>query len=422
MTQLTSTNDTLNALTSVIPDAQAFVIPHLGNAPIEQRMAALKAMANLSGLRLPDTRLPEGTALLPVGEESKRKMQCELNALPFLRPALDAYAARLRAEDPKDSPASLRDVAMAEATGGLFSPKETNAAHAIGYTRDGFAHIAAFMKPSSIRNGFSENLLALPNALRAQVFNHWARIAPRGEDVVIRTFRGGTKGRIIRAVTSDSHSLQTGDDLAVTGALYNLGVDCRVRITREAGGRISEVEVIWPMMDRQLVVGDIAYGGIRITNSETKASSLRVEAFLLRVLCYNFTTAFTEDVDARELKLNHVGDLTRRLPRLVEEARQRIEPFVKMFGDAYKDGMPAGLPTRGDVLERAEKVFDISPTVLKLAGSMWDADGLKSAGDTRAGFVNALTRASQELSITEAAEVERIAGKVVAGGWAALAD
>lgn len=423
MTQLIQQTDpALNALTSVIPDAQAYAVPYLGAMPIEQRMAALKALANLNGLRLPDTRLPEGTALLPVGEESKRAMQVELSKLPDLHPALDAYEARLHAEQPVDTEVQLRVLRMNATTGGLFDPGVTNAAHASGYTKDGFSHVASFLKPLAIRNGFTENMLALPPGLRAQVFDHWAKSTTREDPAVVRTFRGGAKGRIIRAVTSTEHSLLTGDDSAIVVALRTLTPGAKARFTREPGGRFSELEVIWPMMDRQLVVGDIAYGGIRVTNSETKAGSLKVEGFLLRVLCYNFTTAFTEDMEGKTLGIRHVGDLLRKLPDAIANAQRRIEPFVRAFGDAYKDELPGAMPTRGDVLTRAQRVFELPDSTIERAQQLWDADGLKTAGDTRAGFVNALTRASQEQTITEAAITERVAGKVIAQGWGALLD
>jgi len=92
-----------------------------------------------------------------------------------------------------------------------------------------------------------------------------------------------------------------------------------------------------------------------------------------------------------------------------------------MFGDAYKDALPGSM-TRGEVLQRAQRVFELPETTISLAQQLWDADGLKTAGDTRAGFVNALTRASQEQAITEAAITERVAGKVIATGWGALLD
>jgi hypothetical protein len=409
----------LAAFVDAVPVAQRFTVPYVGNLPSEQRMAVLKALANDAGLRLPDTRLPEGTALLPIGEESRRAMKADLAKLPELQPGLYAYRARLLAENTVDSRIPTTGVRMNALTGGLHG-KDKDAKNAIGYTADGFTQVAQFIKPLSIRNGFAENMTALPPALRAQVFNHWAMSTPRDENVVMRTFAGGN-GRLIRAVTSEKHSLETGDDRSVVDSLLSLPPGAKLRATREPGGRYSEMEVIWPMLDRELRVGDLAYGGIRITNSETKGSALRVEAFVLRVLCYNFTTAFSEDFEADELSLKHVGDLTRRLPAMIRRAQERIEPLVLAFGDAYKEALPANFTSRGEALERVGKVFMLPVTTLERAAALWDADGMKSAGDTRAGLVHALTRASQEEGVTSAGNTERAAGRIIMDGWGALA-
>lgn len=413
------TQPTMNDLNiESVPVAQKFTVPYVGNLPVEQRMAVIHALANDAGLRLPDTRLPEGTALLPIGEESRRAMKADLNKLPDLHPGLYGYRARLLAESAVDSKVPTRDVRMNVITGGLFG-KDKAPDKAIGYTADGFAQVAQFIKPQAIRNGFSENMLALPPKLRSEVFNHWSVNSTRDENVVMRTFNGGN-GRLIRAVTSEKHSLETGDDRAIVDSLLALPPGAKLRATREPGGRYSEMEVIWPMLDRELRVGDLAYGGIRITNSETKGSALRVEAFVLRVLCYNFTTAFSEDFEADELSLKHVGDLTRRLPNMVRRAQERIEPLVLAFGDAYKEPLPGMFATRGEALERVGKVFMLPTTTLERAAALWDADGMKSAGDTRAGLVHALTRASQEEGISAAGNTERAAGRIIMDGWDAL--
>lgn len=410
--------DVLSNLVETVPVAQRFVIPYMGTMPVEQRMAVIKALANDAGLRLPDTRLPEGTALLPIGEESRRAMKADLAKLPDLHPGLYGYRSRLLAENAVDSKVPARDVRMNPKTGGLFG-KGKNADKALGYTPDGFAQVAQFIKPGTIRNGFAENMTALPAVLRAEVFNHWANNATKEDNVVMRTFDGG-RGRLIRAVTSEIHSLETGDDKSIVDALLQLPPGAKLRATREPGGRYSEIEVIWPMLDRELRVGDLAYGGIRITNSETKGGKLRIEAFVLRVLCYNFTTAFSDDFEAEELALKHVGDLTRKLPAMIRRAQERIEPLVLAFGDAYKDTLPGAFATRGDVLTRVGKVFMLPTTTLERAAALWDADGIKSAGDTRAGLVHALTRASQEEGISNAGNTERAAGRIIMDGWDAL--
>lgn len=404
---------------TAVPSHLKFVVPYVGNEAPEARNRILKALANDAGLRLPDTRLPEGTALLPVGDEARRALKVELDALPDLQPALDAYERALQAEDPKDTKIpKIQQVRMSSETGGLYGDPSTKAAP-IAYTQVGFSQVAAFVKPPAIRNGFAENITALPNKLRAEVFNHWAQSSTRDNAVVLRSFKGGSGSRIIRAVTGPMHSLVTGDDRSIVQALRSALPGAKVRFTREPGGETSQLELIWPMLDRQLRVGDVAHGGIRITNSETKAGSLRVEAFVLRVLCYNFTTAFSMDMDAETFR--HVGDLTPKLAPAIERTIQRIEPLVLAFGDAFKDKLPEAYPTSGEVLERVGKVFALKESTLSRAAGLWDADGAKSAGLTRAGLVNALTRASQEEGITEASRVEREAGRIILDGWSALA-
>lgn len=407
-------------VTEFVPHAQRFAVPYIGNEDPAVRMSILKALANDAGLRLPDTRLPERTALLPIGEEAQRRMQGELKDLPDLHPGLFAYQARLKAENPIDANVPIQGIRMNALTGGIYGPGLPGE-QSLGYTPTGFSHTAQFLKPTTIRSGFSENILALPPKLAADVFNHWADVSKRKEDVVLRTFDGG-KGRIIRAVTSDSHSLERGDDLAVVSALMSLPYGAKLRVTRAPGGTMSEIEVIWPMLDRQLKVGDVAYGGVRIRNSETKGGSLRIEAFLLRVLCYNFTTAFSEDDEAKTVGLRHVGDLRRRIASAIRGAGERIEPLVRAFGDAYKDDFPDVMQTRGEVLEKVGKVFELPATTLERAAQLWDADGIMGAGDTRAGLVHALTRASQEQSVTDAGETERVAGRIILDGWGALAS
>lgn len=402
-----------------VPLAQSFVVPYVGDADPAVRMLVLKALANDGGMRLPDTILPEGTKLLPVGDENRRALKAELSQLPDLHPGLRAYGARLRAENPVDSKVPAPSVRMFADNGGLYSEGK-NPASALGYTPDGFAQVAQFIKPNAIRNGFAENMTALPSALRAQVFNHWATSTPRADDIVLRSFEGG-RGRIIRAVTSPKHSLETGDDSTVVAALLKLAPGAKLRVTREPGGRVSEIEVIWPMLDRELRVGDIAHGGIRVRNSETKAGSLTVEAFVLRVLCYNFTTAFSRDFEADDISLRHVGDLAPRIVRGIAHAQKRIEPLVFAFGDAYKDALPATMPTHAEALARVGKVFELPATTLERAALLWDADGIATAGDTRAGLVNALTRASQEQGISAAGDTERAAGRIIMDGWGALA-
>src|SRR5690606_30845026 len=113
------------------------------------------------------TFLPEGTALLPVGESAKRKMEQKLDALPDLATALAGLQLRLDMENALDisgvKPSTLR---LDAANGALYRVQGTGArGKALGYNSTGFSHVASFIKPSVIRTGFTENMLALPPGL-----------------------------------------------------------------------------------------------------------------------------------------------------------------------------------------------------------------------------------------------------------------
>jgi len=395
---------------------------HASEMSFEQRNDLLKALCEAQGLRLPKTILPEGHALWDVGETNKRALATELERLPYFMDALPAIKLRLEQERPEDyGNIPIQTVRMNPRTGRLYQDApDTNPDDALGYTGDGFSQVTTFIRPDSVRQGYQSTLLSLPNHIRADAFNYHAQQRRDSDSMTLRTVVEPHSGaRVIRAVTSSKHSLVTGDDSAVVAVMEEKMPDslrqAKVRYTRELSR--SQMELIWPMINRPLVVGDVAMGGVRISNSETKAGALKVEAFLLRVLCANFTTAFTSDAKEEEISLKHVGDLRYKLVQAVRRALERIEPFAIMFGDAYKNPLPA---TRGEVLGKVQKVFELADSTMELTAKLWDADGNKSAGDTLAGLVNALTRGSQQLDMDVAGDVERAAGRLVAVGWNAL--
>lgn len=396
-------------------------IPYLGALPFEKRNEALKALANLAGMRLPNTIVREGESLLPIGQENLKRMQAEIRALPDLEDGLNALRYRIWQESPKDATVPIQQVRMTSANGGLYGLGQ-DPAKALAYTDSGFSQVCSFLKPPSVRYGFQETLLALPPHLRAEAFNHFATTSIRDtekEQVVFRTLVNvESKRRAIRAVTSTRHSLESGDDLALSHVIQHaLPLGGKLRITRTFDR--TDFEVIWPAMERQIRVGDIVQIAIVITNSETKGYSIRIEPKVLRVRCWNLTVAWSDGLE-EELVIRHLGDLRTKLPAMFRRAVQVVDPFVQAFGDAYAKPFPMNLKTRGEVMERLCKKLDVPKGVAQTAIAAWDADGLESAGDTLGGLVNALTRASQELTMEKGALIERTAGRLIMTGWDAL--
>lgn len=396
-------------------------VTHASQLNHADRMSLLKQLSGTAGLRLPDTRLPEGTALWDVGEANKRKLQAEIERLPGFMQAAAAILARIEQEDPDDFPNCDINGFMMNPENGRIYGSEDDPTQAIGYTRSGFSQMIDFIKPGTVTSGAANVLLNLSPGVRALAYNEWANKSA-SEKMTIRVITEPRSGvRTIRAVTSSRHSLQYGDDKAVletllTNDFADLGT-AKARITREHDR--TEMELIWPTMKFQLAVGDIALVGIRITNSEVKKGSLRVEAFLLRVLCANFTTAYTKDDKAEEISIRHMGDLREKLVEAFGRALKRVQPFVRLFGDAYLIEKPDG-QTRSDLLLKVRRAYVLPEHAMSSTAQLWDIDGLASAGDTLAGLVNALTRASQEQELELATTMERAAGDLLHRKWAAL--
>jgi len=400
----------------VIEDESSPTPAYVGEASFEERNAALKALAIEAGIRLPDTRVPEGESLLPIGEENKRKLASDVAKLPGVSDGLTALRSVITAQDARDSKVQIQRVRMDSERAGLFGPGQ-NASDALAYTDSGFGHVVSYLDGP---RGTAGVLASLRPAARAAAFNDLAERARRNDAVVIRTIVEPRSGRrVVRAVTSERHSLTTGDDTVIADAIAaSVPAGAKLRVTKTPDR--SDFELVWPAMDRELRVGDVALIALSISNSETKAGSLKVAPKLLRVLCYNFTTAYSEGAD-EEISLKHVGDLRTKLPAAFARALKVVDPFVRAFGDAYKAAFPTFAPTRGELLDRVAKKFELAESTLDLSGQLWDADGSKTAGDTLAGLVNALTRASQEQTMESAAVTERAAGRLIVEGWGALA-
>ena len=394
---------------------------YIGNLSFDERNAAIKVLANQAGIRLPDTRVPEGESLLHIGVENQRKLGADIASLPTLGDGLLAMRSKVQDEKALDIGVPIQLMRMSPTRGGLFCLGEDES-KVLGYTQNGFNHFAEFIKPASCRQGFVNTLLALPPSIRADAVNHFATTSTRSDvnTVVLRTSLAPSESnkmvRVVRAVTSEKYVAV--DDVPLLDIIQSaVPAGCKVRITR--GQDRTDVELLWPALERQLQVGDIAVISLRITNSETKQSGIHINPQLLRVLCYNFTTAWSSGAES-EVTIRHIGEAKTKLGMAIVAALRVVEPFVKAFGDAYKSSFPTFAPTRGEVLKRFKAAYELPEHLISEAAQLWDADGAKSAGDSLAGLVNAVTRASQTSNMEKSAVVEQAAGKLIANGWSEI--
>lgn len=421
----------MNALTLNPPITSAV------NLPSTQRMEILHRLNSQAGYTAPKTIFPEGTALIDIGEQNLSRVKTEVAALPSLSAFSQAFLEAEKMRDPRDITDSLTALRMLP--GGKLSRRLPTGEQgpAIGYTPTGLAQcVGAYRELLGLPNGFVGSLEWLsPEKARPEAFNDLAcraqlaagkwsnaeRTNPFRAQRVYRTSVLPTNGeRYLYAVTSPKHVGAAGGFAAMVRQLTSkLPNDAKVRVTHQGHDRL-DVEVLFPMMAREIRVGDVLWASVSVTLSESKDVSASVADGLMRVLCVNLTRAnYGKET---HFTRKHIGErnFTRDIMARIAEGAERIVPFIQAFGDAYVDTIPG---TRPEIVERVGKRFPDAAKVLtgEVIMGAWDMDGPRSAGNTRGGLVNALTRASQSLGITDAQLVEDVAGQIVTGGWAALA-
>ena len=397
-------------------------LPSFANADFATRMDTLKQLANVTGIRLPSTIIPEGESLIPYGEEQQRALKEEIYSLPLLADGIAAMQEIRREQQPVDIKVPLQRVRMNRGNGGLYGLGSEDKP-TLSYTGTAFGQVASAIKPNSVTSGFASTLLSLPPAIRSDAFNYFAERKVEQQQVVLRTIKSPMRAqgnlvlrRSVNAVVSGRYSAVDDHDL-VQLVNQSLPSGARVRYTQTESR--SDIEILWPAMSRELKVGDIALVCLQLTNSQTKQASIKLTPKILRVLCLNFTTAWGEGAD-HEVSVRHVGEARAKFASAIRECLAVIEPFVYAFGDAYQNQFPEFAPTRGEVINRFCKAYQFSPALGERMAEAWDLDGSMSAGNTLAGLANAATRVSQGMSFEQAAAVEAAAGRVVKEGWDAI--
>jgi hypothetical protein len=398
---------------------------YVGTTDTKTRLDAQRRLAELTGLRLPGAFVPEGEALWDIGQQAKAKLEHAIDELPYFKDGIAALKDRIRAEDAKDySGVPIQRLWMQTNTARpTFGVTDDTKLTGLGYTRVGFGQIIDAIKPNSARS-LANNLLLIDRPkVRADVFNHFAeRAYERNKDpVTLRTICEPKSGlRTLRAVVSAQHSLESGDDLAVIGAMETQLADslakAKLRVTRDL--EKTYLETLWPAMKREIRTGDIVYIGVRVRNSETKQGALKIKPYVLQDRCYNFTTAESTGGD-EEVVIRHVGDLGRKLVDTLMRCLKRVDPFIKAFGDAYQAPLPA---TRGEILQRLQRAYELPDGFIKATEESWNEQAVvhQSSGETLADLVNAMTKASQEQSMDDSVVTGRIAGTLITRGFAAL--
>ncbi len=332
---------------------------------------------------------------------------------PSATDGLNQWAEKVVAQDltdVKDMP--IRDIFMSPTTGGLYN-KNKSGLHAIPATRTAIGHLMSYVKekPSNTLGV----LLDLPLAVRSQVFAEYMQ-RPEPRTVVLRTGLADSEKRVIRAVVTDTHSQDKGDDMAIIASLRSLGTEilsqAKMRVIRQWD--YTSTEIVLPNVGVQPKVGVTLYGRLSIINSETKGRSFEAIGGSMNLVCLN---GMTRLMDSSSFHVRHTGDISFRVRQSVRGAIEAVGEHLNVFKDAY--GTPLERP-RADVISAFVKANELPETTGQAIQTLWDVDGERGAGDTLAGLVNSITRHAQSLSVESAITMEALAGETLHKGLAGL--
>jgi hypothetical protein len=352
----------------------------------------------------------------PTGVESSKVLRRYTNQLRGVGEVVAALRQQVAREQPRDYPCAVGKIRMNPITGGLYCDGK-NPDNALAVTHSALQQACSFL---NVPRNACANLEYVTPGTRAAMLYDFVRKAEReaAAPLVLRTMVDSSGRRFIRAVVTETHSQETGDDLIIADAIESLIRDgeieanARARWTRSLTR--SDVEIILPSQSWEMRVGDIVFAKVHARNSETKHFGFQADGGLHRLCCLNGNTRADE---SSTVSVRHVGELVARIRRAIQVAGAHLEEFAQSFKAAYSVQLPQ---PRAEMLKVVGTKLELPESTLSLAAQMWDADGDLSAGNTVAGLVNALTRASQNETYENAALIEGAAGELITHGLTVL--
>lgn len=252
-----------------------------------------------------------------------------------------------------------------------------------------------------------------------------ARSTGKGESRLLRTLDGKVRGML----SSRYRILDAHDMLEATlPVMIDKGLEV---ISSEVTERRLFIKATSPKVQAEVKKGDVVQYGLMVSTSDVGAGSVRVEPFLLRLVCLNGMIANTAirkfhigknqaEEDIRELLSDQTRDLTdaafwasvrdvvmaslkpENFEREVDRLRLAANEEIKNFD----------LPR---VVELTMRATGLSGEGKKNSILHALASGNEGAGLTKWGLINSFTRAAQDDAVDyeSSVEMERAAGAIL---------
>jgi hypothetical protein len=320
--------------TAVVP-ATATTTATVTNDFVSRQETARRA-CEAAGIVWPGTILPEGTALYSSGVDKLKSDRAAWRRLPIAGEVVGLVGTALAAEDRKDYGIKVSDLRLRPRDGRLVHADHINDQRTdfgLGYGPHTLRQLVTQVDPlDDAPRGFSSALLYLSDQERAEIVNKRIARTEPGTAVTLRTRVPHSGSRIARAALSGKYGSVTDVDIADALGQVMSG-DTKGRLDYKPGDQRSRFEIIWPneIGVETFVVGDVHYGMLSITNSETGEGSLRIAPAVVRAACANLTVSVGEGT---EVVIRHIGDagsLLSRLQKAIRSAFYDMEPLLAVI-------------------------------------------------------------------------------------------
>lgn len=336
-------------------------------------------------------------------DEHQLRSRRNWDELPLLAEAVEGIAEHVRSEHRFDETMPVNALSMREDGQIVFDGEP------IAVELSAFRQLC---QRAGIPGG-SMYLSSCPPPLRATNLNHWL---PRAEgDVKLRQRRPNSHTSLYAVVSPSYAAYDTPDllleaagmiaDTARIEASYD-GLHLRFRAILEVDVPVSEV-------------GDVFKAGIEIASADDGTGALKIASVLWRALCLNLMVfSLKRRATVRRVHRGVEVDMAAALFVGIREAKAAIGPFTDLWSRARQERVADSGNDRLPLLERLFEHKLLQTPGIRASEAV---NAIRLAWDleydlTRAGLVNAVSRAAHEFpwpSVAVAEGLELQAGHLL---------
>lgn len=380
-----------------------------------------EAEAIQSGFILKRPLYSLGTTVIDVGQENFRRSRQEFEARPRVKDACDSLISQIQSEKRADAYVNLTDLTMfADGRMGRLVDNKPLKSSAILANADVLGQLMSLTNLDTSAGKYWDRC---PTALRALNVNYWLATAKANKKVKLRVrMINGNDGMPDQEIYSVVTKKYSTFDINHVAAIVKEEIpeDARAEIVYD--GFYARINVTFhsDIRPEDAVAGEIFKVGITIKAADDGSGSIWVIVFVERNLCLNLIVI---DVSKQTVVTqSHTGDqekIAAAIREGISKAHSKIEVFSRQWGFANKSNLL--LPESTIDIEHSDSDsprFNLSHELFMAAlfNGMIERELVPVSGGrentiknlygawkkepalTRAGVVNAMTRAAHEVN------------------------